>query len=317
MLHELKKYLGDDISLEIIKEKPQLALYLANRDMYKVEIDGMSFVVIRVSSEENFGIIALKKQREIYTEEMQCNVAYSFDIINKPQRDALIKNRVPFLSLPGQIYLPFLGMALSESYKKTKQVKTGKMMPATQALFLYMLYHREPYVLKSDASEALVLTKTSVTRASEQLVAMGLIEQERVGKEIRMYKKCAPKDMYSKAKAYLISPVQKRMVVRREDVTEALLKAGETALCEYSMLNAPRYDTMAIFKDSIDWKNLEEMELGWSEEELIELELWKYNPSLFEKNGKVDQVSLVCSLVECEDERVKMAIEEMLEEVQW
>lgn len=61
--------MSNDITPEIINEKPQLAIYFANRDMFKVEIDGISFVVTLESSEEKYGRVALKKQRDIYAEQ--------------------------------------------------------------------------------------------------------------------------------------------------------------------------------------------------------------------------------------------------------
>lgn len=45
-----------------------------------------------------------------------------------------------------------------------------------------------------------------------------------------------PRDMLEVAKPYLVTPVQKKMVVRARDVRENVLNAGETALSEYSLV---------------------------------------------------------------------------------
>ena len=149
-------------------------------------------------------------------------------------------------------------------------------------------------------------------------MAMDLVEQEKVGKEVRMFQKSSPKELLEKAKSYLISPVQRKMVVRASNVSIQGLKAGETALSEYSMLNVPKLRTVAVYKGAIECDVLEEVDARWEEEqELVLLELWKYNPLLFEKEGKVDQISLACSMADCKDERVEMAVEEMLEELVW
>ena len=316
MLKELKKYFGENVIYEKVEEKPNVVLFLAKRDMFRVEIGGIQFILVCINSYEEFGIVALKKQREIYIEQFQCNVAYCFETISKSQRDTLIKNHIPFASFPEQIYFPFLGVVLSDSFKKEKQIKTEKMMPATQALFIYLLYQREKYVLKSVAAEALGLTRTSITRASEQLLAMGLIEQEKVGKEIRMFRKNDPMELLEMARPYLISPVQKKMVIRNKNVQENAVDAGETALSAYSMLNRPKMRTIAVYKGLVDTDGLEEVDARWEEKDnLLEIELWKYDPMLFENDGKVDKVSLACAMADCEDERVEMAIEEMLEEL--
>lgn len=207
-------------------------------------------------------------------------------------------------------------MILSDNFKKKKSVNTTKMMPATQMLFLYLVYNNEDYVLKSDAAEDLGFSRTSMTRASEQLLAMNLIEQQRVGKELRMMKKYDNSKMLEAANSYLISPVQKRMVVYESDITVQYLHAGETALGEYSMLNPPKLKSIAIYKGLLDLSSIKEADVRWEEtDKLVQVEFWKYNPFLFGADNKVDRISLACSLADCEDERVEMAIDEMLEEM--
>ena len=318
MLEELKKIFGDEVIQKKISDKPNIALFLARRDMYRVEIDGVSFVLIHIDSEEKFGISALKKQQAIYVESMQSNISFEFEEISKTQRDALIKHRIPFVAFPGQVYLPFLGVMLSDQFRKINKVRVDKMMPVTQMLFIYLLRQNTDYTLKSVAADALGLTRTSMTRASEQLLAMGLIDQEKVGKEFRMRIKYGQQGMWEKARPYLINPVQKRIVVRERDVRGNYLVAGESALSEYSMLNAPKVKTVALYKGSIKTEELEEIDARWEEtENLLQLELWKYDPFIFADGDKVDRISLACSLADCEDERVEMAVEEMLEGNEW
>ena len=135
MLNGLKKYFGENIISEELKEKPKVALFLATRPMYRVEIEGIAFILVQIKEQEQFGLVALKKQREIYIEQFQCNMAYYFDTMTRTQRDGLLKNKIPFVSSLGQIYLPFLGLVLNENFKKEKKIKTEKMMPITQTLF--------------------------------------------------------------------------------------------------------------------------------------------------------------------------------------
>ena len=51
--------------------------------------------------------------------------------------------------------------------------------------------------------------------------------------------------------------------------------------------------------------------------ELVELELWDYDPGLFSNNGHVDLLSLYASLKEETDERVEQALEEVLRGEPW
>ena len=47
----------------------------------------------------------------------------------------------------------------------------------------------------------------------------------------------------------------------------------------------------------------------------LKVQLWKYNPSYFAREGRVDPVSLACTFKGNEDERIEMSIEELLEEL--
>ena len=47
----------------------------------------------------------------------------------------------------------------------------------------------------------------------------------------------------------------------------------------------------------------------------MKVQLWKYNPSYFAREGRVDPVSLACTFKGNEDERIEMSIEELLEEL--
>jgi hypothetical protein len=47
----------------------------------------------------------------------------------------------------------------------------------------------------------------------------------------------------------------------------------------------------------------------------LNVQLWKYNPSYFSREGRVDPVSLACTFKGNEDERIEMCIEELLEEL--
>ena len=50
-------------------------------------------------------------------------------------------------------------------------------------------------------------------------------------------------------------------------------------------------------------------------DDCLNVQLWKYNPSYFAREGHVDPVSLACTFKGNEDERIEMSIEELLEEL--
>lgn len=49
----------------------------------------------------------------------------------------------------------------------------------------------------------------------------------------------------------------------------------------------------------------------------VEIELWKYDPSVYAFDDVVDIVSLVQSLKNVENERIEIQVEEIMEEYKW
>jgi hypothetical protein len=121
---------------------------------------------------------------------------------------------------------------------------------------------------------------------------------------------------YEKAKGFLINPIQKVITVMREERTCNMWCAGETALSQETQLNPPRIEEMAIYKgdETIDqFETVDERLVD--QEDVVRVQLWKYNPSYFANSGRVDRISLACSFIGNEDERIEMSIDELLEDL--
>ena len=317
MIKQSRRLFGIDFDVE--KMKPVgLPLYMTSgRSFWKYSYSGNEFILVTVSSDEKFGVIALEKQRILFEKALGKPVAFSFSYISGRQRDSLIERNIPFISDGRQIYLPFLGIMLSDRLVQKKQINLEKMMPVTQVLFLHMLYNskNEP-VMKKDAAEFLGVTRTSITRASEQLISMELISQEMVGKECYMTPVATGIELYEKAKAFLINPVQS--VLTTNDDFDSYPLSGESALSRCSMLNDPKIPVRAVYKSEVNAKDIEEIDVRWtSDDKAVNIELWKYDPRLFERNGIVDPVSLAMSLRDNDDERIEESLEEYLEGYKW
>ncbi len=316
---EYKKLFGIDFRIKEMSVK-ELPVYLsARRTFYKMSYAETEFVLVRVSEKEKFGVSAYEKQARVITEQYGIPVAFCFDTVTRSQRDSLLTKCIPFISESGQLYLPFLGMALQDRFVHPKVVKKEKMMPITQALFLYLLYlgAGDP-VLKKDAAEALGVTRTSITRAGDQLDAMGLITQETYGKECHMITNGQGLALFEMAKPYLINPVQRMITIRSKKQYEAYPLSGESALADQTMLNPPKIPARAVYKGEITTEKTQDIDIRWSQDEnVIQLELWKYKPELFAKNGVVDPVSLYMCYENNADERIEGAIEEYLEAYAW
>ena len=102
----------------------------------------------------------------------------------------------------------------------------------------------------------------------------------------------------------------------RYDAIFESFRAGETALSQVSELNPPRIEECAIYKGEEVVDQLEIVDARYEDwENCLKVQLWKYDPSYFAKEGCVDPVSLACTFKENEDERIEISIEELLEEL--
>lgn len=320
MIEALQKYFGIQVKEEKYEETKGLPIYLvAGKNLQVIEMEGMKFLLVHFMGEEKYGVTALKKQMAKYSEVTKLEAAFAFSEMTRVQRDALLKANIPFIALPEQVYLPFLGMVFTNRFRKKNQINSDKMMPVTQQVFLYLLYHpADIEVTKSTIAEELGVTKTSITRATEQLLQMQLITQVKKGKEIHIHCSQNKKAIFEKAIPFFINPVQKEIYVDYEAIPHHLLKAGETALGEQTMLNPPKVPEYAIYKGSEHVVEMEEVEEQWEwNRKVAKLQLWKYDPRLFSTDEYVDPVSLICSLKDNTDERVELQVEELKEELKW
>ena len=87
--------------------------------------------------------------------------------------------------------------------------------------------------------------------------------------------------------------------------------AGETVLSEKTMLNPNRIVTYAVSDKDYD-KNLMTEELIDPDKQ-VRLELWAYNPKQFSEDNCADDISVVLSLIDTNDERIEEAVDELQE----
>lgn len=316
MKKQLEQYFGCEVKVTECKNVLALPIFMTMRDIKLVEFYDVRFALVNIIKESELTIAAMKKQKKKYEEALHYPVAYAVSLNSVSMRNAMVKNGIPFVDLPGNVFLPFMGIVLQDAYRK-QLVKADKMMPATQMVYLELLYMEDDEsVLKSEVAKKLKLTKTSITRATVQLEEMGLIEQVKSGTEISIKRNYARKEYYKKAEAYLINPVQKVITIMRYEAAFESFRAGETALSQLSELNPPRIEECAIYKGEEVIDQLEVVDARYEDwDDCLKVQLWKYNPLYFAREGRVDPVSLACTFKGNEDERIEMSVEELLEEL--
>ena len=299
--------------------KTGLPFYLtAGRELFNVNIFDSIFCIVALKETDDMDIRKLKYQVSQYCSAFNEPVAIYIPDLTARKKEALIKAGLPFIAPPGQIYLPFLGIVLSDKFVKKQDVGTKKMSPLEQQAFLWMLYNGRECT-KSDMAESLKVTRAAVSKVTGALSAKGLITQKKDGKNVFIMISGNPKECYKKAYEWMTNPVKKTVCCLNKDICEIFPLAGESALSELSMLASPTVEVRACYENDQRLKEADFVEDGrWIESrDFVKLEIWKYDPGLICNGKTVDMISLGLSLSDENDERIEGEIQEMMEEAGW
>ena len=321
MLSYLNEMLGLSAEERCWDAAKKLPHYLRSGRTYSIlSIEHTDLLLIRIEA-DRFHFAAFLKQQKILHEYWAGEVVLCFERLTSYQRKSLIENHVSFVVPGSQVYLPCLGILLQERTAAARK-EIVRFTPASQFLLLYFLYHRNSAPLtKVQLSKQLEISPMSVTRSVQELSQIGLVHEERAGRSDYISSVCTGRELYERARPYLIDPVQKRIYAARTNNLLTLPLCGESALCERTMLNMPPVPSRAIgrkaFAGQMEAK-LQRVDPAWSaESDYMELQVWKYDPIPYAEAGTVDVVSLAASFGTHQDERIEMSVDEMLEGYHW
>jgi hypothetical protein len=226
------------------------------------------------------------------------------------QRQRLINQRVAFVIPGSQVFLPPLGLDLRQRSRQAPGA-VEKFSPATQVLVLRALTSGEVKFSPSKAAVLLGYSAMTLTRAFNELETSGLARCRQQGRQRMLEFSAVGPALWDKAKVLLPSPVNHRGWVYGKLGLKGI-RAGLSALAEQTNL-AEGGSTLAVNRE--DWK-------AWlvghpgavslrEETGAVELQVWRYPPETFAKDGRVDPFSLYLSLKPGQDERVEQALEQL------
>ena len=202
-------------------------------------------------------------------------------------------------------------------------------MPSAQFLLIYHIIHRyEKWKIEEHSFKEIAeyrgYSAMAVTKAVENLNYCELIEI--TGAKEKMIRfKLERHELWNDAihRNLLIDTVIKRVYIDEKPNDIFLLLTNASALPEYTDMNPSRQLYYAIEKNifygllkSNLFRNLNEHEGKYC------LEIWKYNPERLvaempNDSAVVDPLSLYLSLKNSHDERIEMAMEQIIEKFIW
>lgn len=336
-MKEMLKYMDESLGIKP-KVNPLAKRYLDKLPVYihekyslcSTNLFNREIILAYLNNEKELSVQQTEKQVQQIKNLLNQNVVVVLKTVQAYNRRRLIEKGINFIVPGTQLYMPDLLIDLRETYVNPKaKTKTGTLLPSAQFLLIYHLIHKkqkwnlEEYPFKEIAKK-LGYTAMAITNAIDNLKHFGLIKIEG-GKEkfIRFnYKRKEIWDLITEQNL-LVNPVLKTVFIDKKPVGLFLLHSNTSALHEYTDINQSKQEYFAIEKsDFYSLQKRNELVNLNDQEGKYALEVWKYNPiTLLDNclNDKkvVDPISLYLSLKDNQDERIEIALDQILENLIW
>ncbi|MCH9626049.1 MAG: hypothetical protein S4CHLAM123_12380 [Chlamydiales bacterium] len=320
IIEALERYFYEvlDVQLQIHlwKDQGEIALFLKNfYEFYKITLLKQPCLLMIAKEGTVLTPAVVKKHRKQVLMNWTGCCIYVQEAISSYNRQRLIQHHIPFIAPGNQMYLPDLGIDLREYFRQSK-TSQKLFSPATQAVVIYALYHTisEGYTA-FELIDKLGYSRMTLIRALNELEAASIGTTNRKGRERFWSFEGDKRELWNQTRSLLRNPIKQRVWIRGK---KPKIQAGLSALAERSMLSPPSIPVYAISAENWkNWKKIGVELLPISEGATAELEIWHYAPNLFTEEDSVDPCSLYLSLEEIEDERTEMALQEMMEKMEW
>lgn len=294
------------------------AIFRQTFDMYGWLLEGVRCVLL-YPKEKTAGVPVMMKRADGVGQVTNRRSVLILDSLDSMNRRQLIYNKVPFVVPGKQLYLPFLGLLLSE---RGVGIKKGVRMMSPSSQFL-ILYHLQRESLEGHSlvriSERLKYSLKTISLASSELSSLRLCTLEsRHGNVKYLQFFDQGKALWQAAKGFMKTPVAKTYYVPKSVISNlpGAVLSYDSALEYYTFISAPSNKSYAV--DKAFAKALDQVDKSLSPfEGSVRLELWKYSPSAIMENEYIDPLSMALCYKEEDDERVQGEIDRMIQDKIW
>lgn len=300
----------------------QLPLYLrGNYILFNGSIVDQNIIWAKVKSDGNCTPEQIKKQGQQLKQFFDLPIVFIFDEIESWERKRLIERRISFVQPFRQLYIPELFLQLNDTLRSSNKKRESRSKYLTPPAQCLILYHLEVASLEKipfqEIAKSLQYSTMTVSRVIKELNHFELIVIEGV-KEKSIQFNSQGKDLWKKILPMLSSPVREVWFTDQILNDDHFRTGGDTALSNFTMLSEINRKTYVIGKDEFRSMKalgaLKRLDKKYGDNRI---EVWLYNPEILSENKIVDKLSLYLSLKQEEDERVKGALEDLINEIQW
>jgi DNA-binding MarR family transcriptional regulator len=303
----------------------QLPMYITETfKLYNINLFNKELVFVELTNEEGLSILQIEKQLQQIHKQLNKIVVVVLKTIKSYNRKRLIEKQINFIVPGKQMYLPDLLIDLRESYPRVHAIKET-LMPSSQMLIIYqilsgdLIWKIQEHSFK-EIAQKFGYTPMAITKAIDNLKSHRLIDV--IGEKEKFIRfRYDKKALWEKIKKenLFVNPVIKTVFVDEKPKGLTLLKSNTSALSAFSDLNPSNQAYYAIEKAEFYTlhKNNELVNPNPVDGEYA-LEIWKYKPiNIVSNMTTVDPLSLYLSMQNNRDERIDMALDQILKTYIW
>lgn len=308
-----------------------LPLYLQANWAYKqLSLDGQTCLLMWDSQgEQQETAQKLKKAITTVAEQFSGPVIYGVSETVAYNRKRLIEQGIAFVVPGKQLYLPFAALDLRESFAPNRQATKATLGACAQQLVLLKCAGRWQANLSAQArADQLGVSKMTVSRAYKELIDLELAHIEGPTRLGTLEFEAGGHELWQMALGYLTNPVKQQVSISASDCDRHQdlfrFEAGEWTLAQQGMLGNPKWRYVAVAW--ADWAGIKRLtgirELEHKEAGSVQVQLWRYEPGFMQADGLnleyydspavVDPLSLYLTLRAKTDERIQIALEDLL-----
>jgi hypothetical protein len=325
LIKELEKYIKDTLAITLVIKpwngQSDLPFFLRDKyDFFHTELMALPCVFILAKDINEATPALVRKHIDLLRPKTGGKeIIYVRRQLSSFNRKRLIEQKVCFVIPGNQMYLPFLGIDFREHFKKL-QPQLETLSPSAQIIILGALLKGQQEVLRlDDLSRQYGYSVMTISRAFSEIESLGLAEAFLPGRRRGMILKGTKKEVWEKSVEFLRNPIIQRLYLDRSVTVPDGICAGLSALARYSSLAEPATPVWAVSRGAARALTLKYRTDEFTVKDLDcnEVEVWSYDPKIFATDGVVDRLSLYLSFKEIQDERIQIALVQMMREMQW
>jgi phosphoribosylformylglycinamidine (FGAM) synthase PurS component len=328
----IKDVLGQDIQLNPLAKNRLVNLPVYIKETYQLlqgQLYQKELVFAQPKDLENISTLQIEKQFALLKK------TFPIIVLIVPQiaaynRKRLIEKGINFIVPGKQLFLPDLLIDLRErDLNENVRRKSPTLLPSAQFMVIYHIIHRDEKWQLGDHPFKAIAEKTgytamAITKAIDNLKHEEIVdvtgEKEKFIR-FRLNRAELWNDLVKRK--LLINPILKKVYVDDKPTEPFMLLAGTSALPEYSDMNPGRQLNYATDRTTFyDLREKQSLTNLNEQEGKFGLEVWKYDPlklvaGLPNDLAVVDPLSLYLSLKNHTDERIEMALDQIINKYIW